>query len=69
MKFRRTGPAIRISFALRGIGGRAPAEEAAGAMETLLRRMQVRRDVPPAATTVKAVSLADLYRNPEVSSA
>jgi hypothetical protein len=43
MTLRRTGPIVRNSFTLRGIGGRAPAEEASGAMETLLRRMQPRR--------------------------
>lgn len=66
MKLRKCGPIIRNSFALRGIGGRAPADEAGGAMETLLRRMQVRRDELPV-TTIKAVSLAELYAKQEVS--
>ena len=66
MKIRRNGPSIRTSFALRGIGGRAPADEAVGAMESLLRRMQVRRDDLPA-VTIKVVALADLYVNQEAS--
>jgi hypothetical protein len=43
MKLRRSGRMTRNSFALRGIGGRAPTEEANGAMESLLRRMQPQR--------------------------
>lgn len=66
MKLRKTGPIIRNSFALRGIGGRSPAEEAASALETMMRRMQVRREGLPV-TTIKAVSLAELYASQEVS--
>ncbi len=49
MTFGKTGQSIRATFALRGIGGRAPAQDAAGTMETLLRRMLERRAAQPMA--------------------
>jgi hypothetical protein len=45
---------VRANLVLRGIGGLAPTEEAAGALETLLRRMQVNSGEPvKTAPTVK----------------
>lgn len=47
MNLRRMGLTVRYSLALRGIGGREPAAEAGGALESLLRRMQARREALP----------------------